>query len=197
MAMGKHSCIAVLVAFAAACASTPPLLPPTPVPPTMSISALGPGDVFEVRVYDEKELSGVYRVASDGTIRFPLIGSIRLEGMTANEAGVALERELLRFIKQPHVSIFVKEHNSKKVFVFGEVKRPGTFVFEQDMNIIQAITLAGGFDKLADKNGTFVTRTVEGREERLRVSVKDIGEGRASNFRLEPGDIVYVPESIF
>lgn len=178
------------------CGGAPPAVPPPSAGP-VPLSALGPGDVFEVRVFGEPDLTGVYRVAIDGTIAFPLVGTVALGGLTAPEAGVAIAGALGRYVRQPSVSVFVKEYNSKKVYVFGEVKKPGTFPYEDGMNIIQVITLAGGFEKVADKNGISVTRTIDGREQRTRVPVKEIGEGKAPNFRLEPGDIVFVPESIF
>lgn len=173
-------------------------LEPTPVAePQVPLSVLGPGDVFEVRVYGEQDLSGEFRVASDGSINFPLIGRIDVEGKTAHLVSDAISERLTRFVRHPSVSVFVKQYNSKKIYVFGKVQRPGTFAFEDGMNIIQAITLAGGFGPLADQDGTFVTRIVGGREERLEVRVKAIGEGEAPNLRLEPGDIVFVPESMF
>jgi polysaccharide export outer membrane protein len=91
----------------------------------------------------------------------------------------------------------VKEYNSKKVFVFGEVQKPGTFTFEDGMSIVQAVTLAGGFTKTAAQNSTSVTRRVQGQEVKVRVNVQDIALGKAPNFTLEPGDIVFVPESLF
>jgi len=180
----------------AACAHTPPAAPATAsalVPQTV----LGPGDVFEAKVFGETDLSGLYRVASDGTISFHLIGKVAVDGLTASQVGDAIAQKLAHFIKQPDVSIFVKELNSKKVYVFGQVQRPGTFPYEDGMNIIQAVTLAGGFDKLANKNTAFVTRKTDGREQRLEVSIQDIREGKAPNFRLEPGDIVFVAETLF
>jgi polysaccharide export outer membrane protein len=93
--------------------------------------------------------------------------------------------------------VLIREYNSKKIFVFGEVQKPGTFPYEENMSIVQAITLAGGFTKIASKNGTQVTRIVEGREQKVRVPVEDIGVGRERNFSLKPGDIVFVPESFF
>lgn len=165
----------------------------TLVPPT----ALGPGDVFEVRVFGEQELTGVHRVGSDGSINFPLVGRIEVAGHTASEVSDLLSQQLAGYVRQPHVSIFVKEFNSQKVYVLGQVNRPGTFPYEDGMNIIQAVTLAGGFGKLADENDTLVTRIIDGRELRLTVTVRAIGEGKAPNFELKPGDIVYVPETIF
>ncbi|MEK7704685.1 MAG: polysaccharide biosynthesis/export family protein, partial [Myxococcota bacterium] len=110
-------------------------------PPT----ALGPGDVFEVRVFGEQDLTGVHRVGSDGTINFPLVGRVEVAGHTASEVSAILSQRLGDFVRQPHVSLFVKEFNSQKVYVLGQVNRPGTFPYEDGMNIIQAVTLAGGF----------------------------------------------------
>jgi polysaccharide export outer membrane protein len=77
------------------------------------------------------------------------------------------------------------------------VQKPGTFPFDGEMSVVQAITLAGGFTKQAARNSTNVTRTVGGKEQKIRVPVEDIGVGREPNFYLQPGDIVFVPESFF
>ena len=142
-------------------------------------------------------MSGAYRVAGDGTIDFPLIGKTKVDGLTASTLSDELRLALSKYLNNPSVSVFLKEYNSRKIFVFGQVRQPGTFAYEQGMNIVQAITLAGGFEKLADQDATSVTRVVEGREQRLKVSVKAIAEGRAQNFALAPGDIVFVPETLF
>jgi polysaccharide export outer membrane protein len=100
------------------------------------------------------------------------------------------------FIRDPFVTVYIKEYNSKKIFVMGMVEKPGTFVFQDGMNIVQAITLAGGFSTTAVKNETIVTRVLNGGEQRIPVPVDEISAGRAKNFRLFPGDIVFVPESV-
>jgi polysaccharide export outer membrane protein len=174
--------------------SVPSQVSPMPV----ATSGLGTGDVFEVRVFQEPDLTGIYRLASDGSINFPLCGKVVLGGLSTAAASEKLTECLGRsYLRNPQVSIFVKEYNSKKVFVFGEVQKPGTFVFEDSMNIVQAVTLAGGFSPHAAKNSVSVTRLVNGEEQRIKVAVDDIGTGRASNFPLRPGDIVFVPESLF
>src|SRR4029078_8257070 len=96
------------------------------------------------------------------------------------------------YLKHPQVTVLLREYNSKKIFVFGEVQKPGTFPYEEDMSIIQAITMAGGFPKIATKNNIAVARQVEGKETKISVPVADIGTGRESNFRPQPGDIVFV-----
>jgi polysaccharide export outer membrane protein len=119
-------------------------------------------------------------------------------GLTANGAAEKVRACLSEgFMRNPQVSVLVREFNSKKIFVFGEVQKPGTFPFEQKMSIVQAITLAGGFSRNAAQNSTSVTRLINGQEVKVKVNVQDIALGKAPNVTLEPGDIVYVPESMF
>jgi polysaccharide export outer membrane protein len=161
-------------------------------------STLGPNDVFEVRVYQEPELSGLYQVGPQGEIMFPLCKKVAVIGLTANGVAEKLRACLSQgFLRSPQVSVLVKEFNSRKVFVFGEVQKPGTFAYEDGMSVVQALTLAGGFTKQAAQNSTSVTRLVNGQEVKMKVNVQDIALGKAANVKLEPGDIVYVPESMF
>jgi polysaccharide export outer membrane protein len=161
-------------------------------------TTLGPGDLVEVRVFQESDLSGAYRLSPEGTVDYPLCGKVTLAGVTSSQAADALTSCLANgYLRRPQVSVLIREYNSKKVFVFGEVQKPGTFPYEEKMSVVQAVTLAGGFTKLASKNGTQVTRTIEGLEKKIRVPVEDIGNGREKNFLLQPGDIVFVPESFF
>jgi len=161
-------------------------------------TTLGVGDVFEIRVFMEPELSAVYRVSSDGVINFPLIGKITASGLSAIQLADIIAQKLKDgYLADPQVSIFIKEYNSKKVFIFGEVQRPGTFLYDEDMTIIQAITIAGGFTRNAEKNKVSVTRLDDGIEKRIFLSVENIGRGKEKNFFLKPGDIIFVPESFF
>ncbi|WP_375743717.1 polysaccharide export protein [Corallococcus interemptor] len=193
----------VLLAALSAChADTrPPPPPPTPAASAEAAATsggnLGPGDVVEVRVFQEPEHSGTWRVSPEGTIDYPLCGKVSLSGLTASAAADALRDCLARYLRRPQVSVLVREYNSQKIFVFGEVQKPGTFPVTGEVSIIQAITLAGGFTKLAAKNNTLVTRVVDGQERKIRVPVEDIGVGRERNFLLQAGDIVFVPESFF
>jgi len=158
---------------------------------------LGPGDLVDVRVYQEPDHSGVWAVSPEGTIDYPLCGKIHLAGLTSGTAADALRECLTRYLRHPDVSVAIREYNSKKVFVFGEVQKPGTFTYVEGMTVIEAITLAGGLTKLASPNGTHVARQQEGQQQKIRVPVKDIRDGKEKNFSLQPGDIVFVPESFF
>jgi protein involved in polysaccharide export with SLBB domain len=161
-------------------------------------STLGSGDLLEVRVFQEPDLSGPFRLSPEGTVDYPLCGKVRLSSKTSSQAADALTACLANgYIKSPQVTVLIREYNSKKVFIFGEVQKPGTFPYDENMSIIQAVTLAGGFTRLASKNGTQVTRLIGGEEKKIRVPVDDIGRGTERNFQLQPGDIVFVPESLF
>jgi len=195
-----HLSILLLLAACAPGARTPSAatLPSSASPLDLVAAALGPGDVFEVRVFQEPELSGVFQVGPQGDIIFPLCKRVVVGGLSANGVAEKLRACLSDgFLRDPQVSVLVKEFNSKKVFVFGEVQKPGTFAYEEGMSIVQALTLAGGFTKTAAQNSTSVTRHVNGQEMKVKVNVQDIALGKAPNYRLEPGDIVFVPESLF
>ena len=170
---------------------------PGPPPKREIFNKVGPGDVFEVRVYGEKGLTGSYRVQADGTIIFPLIGKVEVAELTPEQVGFRIAKKLrLGYLRNPQVTIFVKEYNSKTVTVWGQVKKPGVFPYRPHMTIIQAITVSGGFTDMADRDSTIVTRFKEGRKYRLRVKVKSIGEGRAQNFVVRPGDVIWVPRTL-
>ncbi|MCP4196048.1 MAG: polysaccharide export protein [Proteobacteria bacterium] len=162
-------------------------------------TTLGPDDLFDVRVYGEKDLSDTFRVASDGTIDYPLLGTVQVDGLTPSEVVKVIETGLREgeFLRNPHVSILVEEYKSKKISVFGQVKKPGTFPYQDGMSVVEAISLAGGFTSMARKNDTTVIRTMDGEKKRFKVPVQEIGQGKAANFTLNTGDIVFVPERIF
>lgn len=166
-------------------------------PKTENAGSLGPNDLLEVRVYQEADLTGVYRVSPEGVIDFPLCGEVKVLGLAPAEVGAALTDCLKeRYLRRPQVSVLVKEFNSKKVFVFGEVSKPGAYPFEEGMTIIHAVSQAGGFNRTAAKNSVNVTRVLEGHEVKTPVRVDDIVTGRGKNYSLSPGDIIFVPEAI-
>lgn len=182
----------------AACGPPPPTeLPPMPdLSALQSASLLGAGDVIEVRVYQEKELSGLYRLGADGRFDFPLVGEIEAAGQSPGALADVLVRRLRDgYLRDPQVSVFVKEQNSKKVFVLGEVHKPGTFTYQEQMSVVQAVTLAGGLKALAARDRLVLTRVVEGVERQYVVPFDRISNGQAPNVLLQPGDIVFVPES--
>jgi protein involved in polysaccharide export with SLBB domain len=168
------------------------------VGPTAVDTSLGVGDTFEVRVFGEADLSGVYKVGSEGNINYPLIGVLHVEGLDAQAVSKTITDKLREgILRDPQVTVLVKEQTSKKIYIIGQVGHPGTFTYTPSMNVVEAITVAGGFTPLAAKNDTTITRSEQGKKTIVRVPVADIGEGRATNVFLRPGDIISVPERIF
>lgn len=162
-----------------------------------SADTLGLGDKLSVRVYHE-DLGGKFVVSPAGTINFPMVGKVVVDGLTCSEVEDKLTSALKNgFLRNPSVSCSVSEVNSKKIYVFGEVKKPGTFLFDDNMSVIQAVTLAGGFSSLASPNNTTVVRLVDGEKVQARIPMDAIIEGDVSNLQLLPGDILFVPQSLF
>lgn len=171
----------------------------TTPPEQFSDSALGTGDVFEVRVFGEGDLSGKYRVDPEGTIDFPLVGRTEVAGLLPSEVASSL-RDALKtqgYLRDPQVSVFVEEYVSKQISVLGAVARPGTFPVTPGMTAVQAISLAGGFTPLASRDQTRITRRADGQVVRFRVDVEDITTGRTPDPPVRPGDMIFVPERIF
>ncbi len=180
------------------CTSPPPRAPN--LPPPVETNSLGPGDVFEVYVYDEPNLSKAFKVAPNGTIDFPLVGAIEVEGKEPQEVADLLKTRLRdgKILKNPSVAVLVKEVNSKKVSVFGQVQKPGQFPMVEGLTVVQAITLAGGFTPIADRDRIAITRKVS-KEKAVRVvfSVAAITEGKMNDIPLQAGDTIYVEERVF
>ena len=190
--------VACFLAFQLACSGAPVKQPK--LPPPVETNSLGPGDVFEVTVYDEPAMSKPYKVAPNGTIDFPLIGTLEVEGREAQEVADMIKTALRekQILKAPSVSVLVKEVNSKKFAVFGQVQKPGQFPMTEGMTVVQAISLAGGFTSIADRDRVTLNRKV-GRDKVVRVvfSVAAITEGKMNDIPLQSGDTLYVEERVF
>ena len=161
-------------------------------------TTLGPGDVFEVHVYRQEELTGTYEVSPECNVAYPLIGTIEVCGKSPPDLGRKIKEGLADgYLKNPQVSVLVKEYRSKKVSVFGQVKKPGTLPYAAGMTVVEAVSQAGGFTEMARKNAVVVTRITSGAKTRYTIPVESIGEGRADNFIIRPGDVIHVPRRTF
>jgi polysaccharide export outer membrane protein len=159
---------------------------------------VGVDDVFEVRVYSEPDLSGVYRIAVDGTIDYPLAGRLRVVGLRSGEIQqLIVEKLKAGYLKRPEVTVTVKERNSQKITVFGQVAKPGPVPYYPNMTIVDAIANAGGFTGIAAKNSVNLRREVRGKIETHIFPVADITEGRSQNVMVLPGDVLVVDERVF
>lgn len=185
--------IILLSLFASGCGDPPPSKYPAQDIHT-SDATFGAGDTFEVRVYRQEDMSGVYEVSGEGTISFPLIGIVNAGGKTPAQVERAIQDRLADgYLKNPTVSVLVKEIKSKNVTVLGEVSGPVTLPFSEGLTVIDVIAKAGGFTAMARKNAVTVTRTTDGKKTRYTVPAGDIGKGNADNFFIRPGDVVNVP----
>jgi polysaccharide export outer membrane protein len=159
---------------------------------------VGVDDVFEVRVYAEPDLSGSFRVAVDGTVDYPLTGRLSVLGLRGGEIQQLLVAKLKEgYLKNPQITVTVKERNSQKIAVFGQVARPGQVGYYPNMTIVDAIANAGGFTPIAAKNSVNLRREVSGKIETHIFPVADIAEGRSQNVMVLPGDVLVVDERVF
>ncbi len=178
---------------ALACGDRPPSEYPAQEAHTVD-ATFAAGDTFEVRVYRQEDMSGTYEVSGEGTISFPLIGSVKTLGKTPSEVEREIHDRLADgYLKSPSVSVLVKELKSKNVSVLGEVSKPVTMPFADGMTVIDVIAKSGGFTAMARKNAVTVTRTIDGKKTRYTVPAGDIGDGKANNFFIRPGDVVNIP----
>jgi polysaccharide export outer membrane protein len=188
----------VAVSVLASCNAAPPR--PVKLPAPNEVFTVGPGDVFEVYVYEEPSLSRAYKVAPNGTIDFPLIGTLEVDGKEPQQVAELLKQRLRdgKILKNPFVSVLVKEVNSKKVAVFGQVQKPGQFPMTDGLTVVQAISLAGGFTQTADPDRVSLTRKIS-KEKAVRVmfSVQAITEGKTNDVPLQAGDTIFVGERSF
>jgi polysaccharide export outer membrane protein len=176
-----------------------------PAQPTINVGEVGSpedrvgiDDTFDVRVYGEPELTGVFRVATDGTIDYPLAGRIEVAGLRTGQIQRLLVDKLKGpYLKDPQVVVTIKERNSQKISVLGQVAKPGQVGYYPNMTIVDAIASAGGFTGIAAKNSVNLRREVAGKIETRVYPVADISEGRSQNVMVLPGDVLVVDERVF
>jgi protein involved in polysaccharide export with SLBB domain len=170
-----------------------------PPPDLEKTEVLGVGDVVEVRIFGETDLSGTHQISEQGTIRLPLVGAIVAAGLSPDELSASIAAAYnAEYLKRADVSLFVKERNSQKVFVLGQVGKPGPVAIAgRRITVIEAIAQAGGTSKLADASRVVLTREKGGKQIRVAVDVAAIGKGQAPDIEMQPGDILFVPETLF
>src|SRR5262245_51135909 len=155
---------------------------------------LGPDDVIEVSVYQESELSKTVPVRPDGKISIPLVGEMPASGKTAKELQNEISQRYRQFIAEPSVTVVVKEVNSPKVSVLGEVKNPGMYKLKERATLLDAIAMAGGLTEYAKKDRVMVIRVESSGEQRhLKINLDDQIKGRkATPFYVLPYDKIYI-----
>jgi polysaccharide export outer membrane protein len=168
--------------------------PSTPPANSAAEYRLGPEDVIDVFVWKEPDLTtnGIV-VRTDGKISLPLANELDASGKTAVELQKEITERLRRYITDPVVNVMVKQINSLKISVLGEVRKPDVYRIKNRVTVLDAIAMAGGFTDLARPNRVIVLRTTAAGPQRIKVDIKQaVGEGHSSVFYLQPLDTVYV-----
>jgi len=161
---------------------------------------LGPGDLLEIKVFEAEKLNATVRLSSRGIVSLALLGEVSLKGLTASEAERLIEDKYkASYIKDPHVSIFVKEHYSQRVTVVGQVKNPGTYDYPSRQRLLDAIALAGGLTEKAGQKAQIrrLSSISTGTDQTFLVDLdKLINEGKTElNIQINGGDVIFVPEA--
>jgi polysaccharide biosynthesis/export protein len=160
-------------------------------------------DILDITLFDEDSLGTKVRVTDEGTISYPLIGDIKVKGLSTREVEEFLEERLKDgYIKYPKVTVMLdvglmERYKEKEVFVIGEVNRSGAItMLGKNLSVLEAVTKAGGFTEFAAPNRTRVIRVEEGKEKTIKVNLNKIRKGRKSlDIILKSGDVVVVPET--
>ena len=213
--MGKHrtSFLLLNAALLFFGASLAPAQGPTPLPAALAAAVPEPGavgstdnrlmpnDVVQIKVFQEDDLDSLLRISKDGTITFPLIGSVELGGKTPEEAALTIKALLAKdYLVNPQVNVTVVEYAKRLFTVLGQVQRPGSYELPNSntLTLIQAIGMAGGYTRIADPSKITLKRAGDGKETVLRLNAKKMaGGGAESGFTVSSGDIITVGESIF
>jgi len=182
-----------------ACAQSPD----QPVNISQPSHVLLPGELIQIKVFQEPDLDTAVRIPGDGRVNFPLIGDVALAGQSVQQATrVIRDRLQARFLVNPQVSIAVLEAAKRLFTVLGQVQRPGTYRFpateQQNLDLLQVIGIAGGYTRLADSGRIIIKRRIDGSEKIFRLDGKRLARGESGEpFSIISGDVITVGERLF
>ncbi|MBW1966613.1 MAG: polysaccharide biosynthesis/export family protein [Deltaproteobacteria bacterium] len=156
---------------------------------------LGPGDVLEISVWKDPELTKQVIVQPDGYLSFPLVGQVKAGGKTLAKVQHEIVERLQEYIPSPTVAVLPFKIESYKVYVIGKVKEPGVFMLPEPINVMQALSLAGGMNPFADLDKITILRQGPDGQSRIRFDYGDVAKGKhlEQNIMLQTGDVVVVP----
>ncbi len=156
---------------------------------------IGPEDVLNISVWKEPTISNTVPVRPDGKISLPLINDVQAAGFTPGDLAGAITEKLKKFITDPQVTVIVTAVNSQRVYVLGEVTRPGAFPMFPGMTVLQLLSNAGGFTAFANRKNIHVVRVENGKQTKYPFNYNDAlrGDKPEQNLVLKSGDTVVVP----
>jgi len=154
-----------------------------------------PNDILEIFVWKEPELTRKVLVRPDGRISFPLVQDLQAGGISPGELKEQIEMKLKKFINSPNVTIIVEAIQSYRIYVVGRVQKPGSLIVEKPVTVLQALTLAGGFQEYARKSEVTVIRNYGSENIVFKFNYEDVIQGKKpeQNIFLRTGDVVVVP----
>ena len=156
---------------------------------------IGPGDVIDISVWKDEALTKSVTVLPDGRISFPLIGELQAAGRPLREIKAEVEEKVQPYVPEPTVSVEVKQVNSMLVYVIGRVNQPNRFILNTNVNVLQALAMAGGLNPFAKRSKIRVLRQEGGKTLTFKFDYDDVVEGKhlEQNIVLLRGDVVVVP----
>ena len=163
--------------------------------PDQATYLLGPEDTLEISVWKEPDLTKQLVVRPDGKITYPLIGEVQAAGRTVKQLHDEVLKRLEKYVTDAHVTVILLKAQNYKVYVTGKVTKPGDFNIGRPVNVMQAISMAGGLTPFASPGSIMVLRTLGGKEEVFPFNYKEVARGQflEQNRTLLPGDVVVVP----
>lgn len=166
-----------------------------PSDPAEDAYKIQPGDVLEISVWKEDDLLRQVLVRPDGGLSFPLVGDVQASGIPIIELQRLISERLTKYIPDPVVTVSTQQLNGNKVYVIGKVASPGEFVANRYMDVVQALSVAGGMTPYAAVNKIKVLRRENGKLTSIPFRYGDIekGENLEQNIILRSGDVVLVP----
>ncbi|MHC4805488.1 MAG: polysaccharide biosynthesis/export family protein [Planctomycetota bacterium] len=161
-------------------------------------TVLGVGDEIKVTVWRKDDLTRTLRIGSSGIIFFPLVGEIQATGLTPEQLNTKITEGLEKYFINPQVNVNVTSFRSRRVYVLGEVRKPGMFFIEDSMKVLEAISLAGGFTLDANTKNVILVSQSQHQLELSSLDLKALLEGgeQEQNVPLQKGDIVYVTPTL-
>lgn len=156
---------------------------------------IGPGDVLEIIVWREPELSRTVRVRPDGKISLPLVDDVHASHRTLEQLKEKITESLAAYVDSPSVYVMLEENRSKRIYIVGRVTSPGEYVLEKNLTVLQAISMAGGFTEWAKKNDIVILRAGPQGQHRIAFDFDRVVSGKdiAQNILLIPDDVIVVP----
>jgi len=154
-----------------------------------------PGDLLSISVWKEPDLQKETLVRPDGSFSFPLVGEVDAKGKTVADLNKTLAQRLTRFISDPVVTVSIQEIKGNKVYVIGQVNKPGEFIMNPSVDVMQALSMAGGTTPFASLGDIVVLRRTASGKQALPFRYNDVVKGRKmdQNIDLQAGDVVVVP----